>query len=228
MSAASQTHERLLQTLAEQLKLPLIQIARQAEVSDDEACRSIRYTADMALQLVDGYLLGTSLSHQQALEVEPVSLSSLLQETAHKLSRFASDHNCTVHVDLAGRYEPVMAHHASMEAAFTVLGYSLIESRTDPDERHALVLGTHRSRRGLVAGFFANEPRLTADAYRRARVLYGSARQPLPGVSAGASAGIFLADSIFASMASPLHSARHRKLAGLATTLLPSKQLQLV
>lgn len=227
MPVASQTHERLLQTLAEQLKLPLMQIARQAELAGDPASESIRYTADMALQLIDGYLLGTTLSRQQTLELAPVSMSLLLHDTAHKLSRFALNHNCNIQVDLGGKYGPVMAHQASMEAAFTVLGYSLIESRTDGD-KHDIILGTHRSRSGLVAGFFAEEPSLTKDAYRRSRVLYGSARQPMPSVSAASSAGIFLADTILSSMEAPLHSARHKSLAGLAATLLPSKQLQLV
>lgn len=228
MSVATQTHERLLQTLAEQLKLPLMQIARQAELTGGDNNESIRYTADMALQLIDGYLIGTALGRQQTLELEPVSISSLLHDTAHKLTRLARDYNCTIEVDLSGKYEPVMAHHASIQAAFTVLGYSLIESRIDNGKKHTLLLGTHRSRGGLVAGFFAEEPGLTADAYRRARALYGTARQPMPGVSAAASAGIFLADSILTSMEAPLHNARHRKLSGLAATLLPSKQLQLV
>lgn len=228
MPVASQTHERLLQTLAEQLKLPLMQIARQAELEGGETNESIRYTADMALQLIDGYLLGTALGRQQSLELEPVSLSSLLHDTAHKLTPLARDYNCSIEVDLGGKYEPVMAHPASIQAAFTVLGYSLVESRIDNGKKHNLILGTHRSRGGLVAGFFTEEPGLTTDAYRRARALYGTARQPMPGVSAAASAGIFLADSILTSMEAPLHNARHRKRAGLAATLLTSKQLQLV
>jgi hypothetical protein len=228
MSSTSEAHERLLHALAEQLKLPLLQIARQAELAEADTHSSVRYIAEMAMQLIDGYLLNIDVGRQQSLELEPVSISSVLHDTAHKLSRLAREHDCDLNIHLSGKYGPVMAHRQSVEVAFTMLGYSLIESQTVTGERHSLLLAAHRSQKGLVAGFFADESDLTTDAFRRARALYGSARQPLPALSPASSAGIFVADSILSHMSAPLHVARHHKLAGLAATLLPSQQMQLV
>lgn len=228
MSASVQAQERLLQALAEQLKLPLLQIARQAELAKADSHESIRYIAEMSMQLIDGYLLGIASTNQQILELEPVSVSSLLHDTAHKLQTLANEHNCDLEVQISGKYGPVMGHRPSMEAAFTMLGYSIIESRVDTGERQSLLFAAHRSQRGLVAGVFTDEGELTTDAFRRARALYGSARQPIPGMSSSTSAGIFVADTILTNMEAPLHVARHNKLAGLAATLLPSQQLQLV
>jgi hypothetical protein len=62
----------LLRALAEQLKLPLLHIARQAELAtlnEQEAYSAIMRTADMALQLIDGYLLSTDVNAQEALDI---------------------------------------------------------------------------------------------------------------------------------------------------------------
>jgi hypothetical protein len=220
----------LLRGLAEQLKLPLLHIARQAELAtlnEQEAYSAIMRTADMALQLIDGYLLSTDVHAQQALELEPISISSILQDTAHQLSHLAKQYDCEIEVHLSGRYGPVMAHRKSLEAAFALLGYSFIEAGSSEGNRRML-LAAHRSRNGLVAGVFGNQPGLSADMYRRARALYGTARQPMTNVTAAAGAGVFIADSLLAPQSSPIHIAYHQKLAGLAATLLPSQQLQLV
>ncbi len=223
--------ERLLRALAEQLKLPLIQIARQAElasITKKPDLGSISSIADMSLRFIDGFLLSIERQNQEKLELEPVSISSLLNDTAHVLDPLARQHNCELEVHLSGKYGPVMAHEKSLRAAFMLLGYSLVEARTAENERHQLKLAAHRSVSGLVAGLFDNQPGLTTDMFRRGMALYGHARQALPTVSAGAGAGIFVADSLLKAMAAPLHLARHHNLTGLAATLVPSQQLELV
>lgn len=222
--------ERLLRALAEQLKLPLLQIARQAELSStgqNADLQSITSIAEMSLRLIDGFLLTTNQG-QEALKLEPVSVSSLLYDTAEMLRPLASQYECELDVNLSGKYGPVMANEKSLRTAFMLLGYSLIETRTNESTRHQLVLAAHSSARGLVAGLFDNQPGLTNDMLRRGRALYGHARQALPSISANAGAGIFVADTLLKSMAAPLHLARHNSLTGMATTLVPSKQLQLI
>lgn len=225
-------NERLLKVLAEQLKLPLLQIARKAELAagakDITALSSIGYTADMALRLVDSYLLSVQLQSLPFLELEPVSVSAVLQDTAHALNQLAKQYDCELEVHLQGKYQPVMAHRQSLEAAYATLGYAFIESHPDATKKHHVILGAHRSGSGLVAGIFGNQEGLNADMFRRGKALFGSARQTVPGVSPAAGAGIFVADSLLSSMDAPLHLSRHNKLAGLAATLVSSRQLQLV
>ncbi len=223
--------ERLLRALAEQLKMPLLQIARQAElatITKKPNLESISSIADMSLRFIDGFLLSIERSGQQKLELEPVSISMLLDDTAHILEPLARQYNCEIQTHLSGKYGPVMAHEKSLRTAFMILGYSLVEARTAENERHEVMLAAHMSAKGLVAGLFDNQPGLTTDMLRRGRALYGQARQSLPTVSANSGAGIFVADSLLSAMSAPLHLARHHKLTGLASTLVPSRQLELI
>ncbi len=227
----SEPRERLLVALAEQLKLPLLQIARGAELAsleEQDTPAAIAQTADVALRLIDGYILSV-MPTQTELALEPVSISAVLQDTAHRLSQFAKQYDCDLTISLGGKYGPVMANRQNLEAAFTMLGYSFIEAQTKENQkRSSVLLAAHKSTGGMVTGIFGGQDGLTSDMFRRARALYGSARQPLASVSAASSAGIFIADSLLQSMAAPLHMARHHKLSGLASTFIPSQQLQLV
>jgi hypothetical protein len=228
--------ERLLQVLAEQMKLPLLQIARRAELGklngeSETSLSSIELTADGALQLIDSYLLSLKLARAQAsLELEPVSLSAVLSQTAHQLDKLAKQYNCELELHLSGRYEPIMAHRAGLEAALTSLGYVFIEAQSSAPHktRPILKLAAHRGKAGIVAGMFADLEGLSAEMYRRGRSLFGHGRQPLTQLTASSGAGIFVADSLLASMQARLRIAHHQKLTGLAATFNSSNQLRLV
>jgi hypothetical protein len=223
--------ERLLRALAEQLKMPLLHIARSAELGgrdSKEVLASITYTADMAMQLIDSYLLSTDLQAQPSLQLEPVSISSVLQDVAHRLTPLAKQYDYDLDISLSGKYGPVMAHRDSLEAAYMMLGYTMIESQPVSEQRQAVILGAHKSSTGIVAGVFGQQEGLTADMFRRARALYGRSRQPLSSLSSSAGAGIFVADSLLGAMSTSLKVAHHHKMAGFAATLLPSQQLQLI
>ena len=232
---SAEEQQRLLHALAEQLKLPLLQISRQAELvsltNDLAALDTVRMTANSALQLLDNYLLSTRLNGGQVeVALEPVSLSAVLQDTAQHLYEVAGLYQCELELHLAGRYEPVMAHRAGLEAALTSLGYVFIEAQSaQPHKRRPVVtLAAHRSRWGIVGGLYADLEGLSTDMYTRAQTLYGRARQPLTQLSASNGAGVFVADALLSSMSANLRIAHHRKLTGLAATFQPSKQLSLV
>ncbi len=224
--------ERLLRAVAEELKLPLVQIASMAELDAEQGADlgQISLAARMALRLVDGFLLSADLRVAEPLPLEPVSLSSVLTDTAHKLEPLARQHNCDVLVSLSGKYGPAMAHRQSLDSALILLGHSIIEGWTGEGQprRHEVVLGLHRSNTGLVAGVFDNHPGLSTEVLRRGRAFYGSARQTMPAVSSANGAGVFVADALMRSMAAPLHVARHQKRTGLAATFHQSRQMQLV
>lgn len=225
-------NERLLRALAEQLKVPILQIARSAELAQttelDDVFRTIEYTADMTIRLIDSYLLGVRLQTLPTLELEPVSVSAVLQDTASQLGVLARQYNCELRVEIAGKYGPVMAHRQSLEAACMALGYAFIETAPAGGRKHSVVLGAYKNVYGLATGVFSDSHTISADIFRRAKLLYGSASQAVPNLAAGSGAGIFVAESILQTMSAPLKVARHHHLAGLAATLLPSKQLQLI
>ena len=232
MAQKAAVDQRLLLALAEQLKVPLLQIARRAELMQSSSrprqqLAAIELTADNALQLIDHYLLSTRLALQGAV-LEPVSVASVLHSTAEALSKLADDYHCKLELHMSGRYEPVMAHREGLEAALLSLGHDMIEAEVQQTKTPVVTLAAHRGKKGIVAGVFGDTEGLTADMFRRARNLYGQARQPLNTVTAHPATGIFVADSLLHAMSSRLRVAHHHKLSGLAATLLPSQQLALL
>src|SRR5688500_18916876 len=130
----SQDVTQLLRSVADQLKLPLTAIARQAELGQLTGnpalvgLAAVRTHDTAAMALVDCYLLGLQLMQEQtSLALEPVSVSSTLAETANELDGFARQYGTRLELHIAGRYEPVMAHRAGLKSALLALGYALLE-----------------------------------------------------------------------------------------------------
>jgi hypothetical protein len=229
--------DNLLVSVAEQLKVPLTTIARQAELGRLTGditltdAGTIRTQAAAALNLVDSYLLGLELLQAQTqLALEPVSLASLLTETAHDLERFAGQYRVELEVVVAGRYGPVMGHPRALRAALLSLGFALVEAQAAQDQSgpRRLVLATHRTPHGIVTGFYGQYEALHAERWRASLELVGKARQPLTGISAGSGAGLFVADTLMRSMETCLRVGRYQRHAGLAATFQPSQQLAFV
>lgn len=222
---ASHTAEyRLLVALAEELKLPLLQIARESEL---QGSQNIQRASEMALKLIDSYVLGLQSAEQQAFRLEPITLSSVLYDTAEVLRPFAIQNGYEIAIDIDGKFGPVMGDRQVLQHAFTILGYELMNGAPE-GHKPVLTLATHKHKSQIVAGVFTNSLDLTTDAFRRARALVGTGRQLLPVGSAANGAGIFIADMLIKNLSSSFKIARHNKQVGLAATLLPSQQLALV
>lgn len=221
---SSSQEERLLRVLAEQLKIPLLQIAQAAELGQSERLRDIGITAERALHLVDSFVLAAEVDQQQ-LQLEPITLSSVLYDAAQTLQPLADQYDCDLELHLEGKYRPIMADRHTLHAGLVMLGQSFIEAGSTT--RPKVVLAAYKSRNRITAGLFA-ENELPADRFRRALQLYGHARQAMPSLQAAAGAGLFVADALFGAMSAPLQTARHHNLNGLAATFLPSAQLALV
>ena len=226
--------QRLLLSIAEQMKLPLLQISRQVELSRIQQpadLNQIRTLTDNALQLIDSYSLGLQLASQAPFELAPeaVSISSVLYDVDQQLRSLARLYNVQMELNIGGKFGPVLAHRRGLQSALAGLTSALIEAL--PPQATAgnkLQLATHRCRYGIVAGVYANVPSLSNEALRRGRKLYGASRQPLVEVSHTSGAGIFVADAIFRAMRLKLHVSRHHNLYGLGVVLQPSPQLALV
>jgi signal transduction histidine kinase len=224
---------KLLRSIAEQLKTPLAVIARQAELAEllgNPAAvdvKAIRTQATTALTLVESYLLGLQLLYEQTtLELEPVSVSSMLVDVAHELDGFAKQYGTGLELRIAGRYEPVMAHPRGLRSALLSLGYALLESY--PAEDKKLTLAVHRTPHGIVTGVYGDYAQLSSQQWRRAIQLQGQAQQPFRALTGGSGAGIFVAQTILQAMTTKLRVGKHLNQHGLATTLQPSQQLQFV
>lgn len=225
--------QQLLLTVAEQLKLPLLQIGRQAEygrLSGEADLASIQNTADMALRLIDNYALGVRLALEpEQLHLESVSVSSVLYDTAAQLDGLAKMYGVGLELDVSGRFGPVLANRQALQSALVSLGTSLIEALPAlEDSQLKLQLATHRSRYGIVAGIYSDSQQLTSATLASGRRLQGKSRQPFINLTYTSGAGIFVADHIMRAMRLRLQASRHHRLYGLGAVLQPNPQMQLV
>jgi len=147
--------DTLFAALAEQLKTPLLQIARLSEISaGNTSAARIAVISEHALRLVDAYIQ-TQTQSQTKLLLEPLNTSAILYDVANTLAPFANQLDYEIEIDLRGKSVPIMGHRDSLRAMLTLLGASLIEAGAEDDttERY-LVLGTHRSAKGLLVASF--------------------------------------------------------------------------
>jgi hypothetical protein len=227
--------QELLLSLAEQLKVPFVQIARQAELAtltqQEDQLAGITTAATGALKLIDNYILGVQLAQEPnyVFDTEPVSVSSVLYDATAELLPMAKAYGVKLDLDIGGKFTPVMAHRRGLQAALVSLGYALIEALPANDASQLrLQFSAHRCRYGVVAGIYCDAENLSATTLRQGRQLHGQARQPMTQLSPSSGAGIFVADAILQAMQSQLTTSRHHKLHGLAAVLQPNPQLQLV
>lgn len=227
--------EQLLLSVAEQLKLPLLQIARQAELARSEGVqadlKAIETTADMAIRLLDNYLFGARLALEERymLQMEPVSISSVLYDTGQQLDAMAKLYGVDLQLNIGGKFGPVMANRHGLQAAMVSLGSSLIEALSNLEAKSLhLQLAAHRCRYGIVAGMYSNVEQLTTEALRQGRKLNGHARQPLATLTHSNGAGVFVADAILQAMDAQLKVSRHHRLYGLGAVLQANPQTQLI
>jgi hypothetical protein len=229
--------QQLLLSVAEELKLPLLQIARQAEqarLTGKTDPAAIQVTAESALRLLDNYALGVRLALEpEEMAIESVSVSSVLYDAGQQLDALAKSYGVELELNIAGRYGPVLAHRQGLQAALVSLGAALIEAlpaqaAAQNNSQLKLQLATHRSRYGIVAGLYADTKQLSNEALQHGRELQKHSRQPLMNLTHTSGAGIFVADTILKAMKLDLRASRHHRWYGLGTVLQPNHQLQLV
>jgi hypothetical protein len=224
--------ERLFLSLVEQLSRPLLHITRLSELSgaqQDPAWQQVQAIANSSLQLVESYALSLRVQGNiTPLEIEPVTVSSLLYDTATSLRPYAQQYAVELELETGPKLQPILADRSVLQSALTALGQVFVLSQAEAEEPSAVHLSAHRSRYGVVAGLYGQAPGFGADSLRRAYQLNGAARQPLQRLVSGPAAGVFVAESLLRTLSARLHVARYRRLTGLAVTLQPSQQLQLI
>ncbi len=218
--------------------MPFVQIAyaaeRMAQANDpadaEDLRRTIALSSQSALSLIDGYLLGAALQRQGRLQLEPVSVSSVLHDSMQALTPYAKAMGCELRLQLDGKYEPVMAHRSALQSALTSLGYTFIEAASSHEAGDPPVVNlvVRRRQGGISTGVFSNNSSLSPVLLHKAREMHGLIHQPIPGFDSGNASGVFVADVLFNTIETTMKVAQDRGLKGLAATLVPSRQLQLV
>jgi len=214
--------DRLLINIVEHLKLPLINISLKSEVANLSDIKSL---ADNSIRLIDGYILGLNIAQHQ-LDLEPVSVSEVLSDAAHNLSKTAKLYNCNLNLNIEGKFVPVMSSKIEMESAFTLIGQTIIESNTNTNNE--IFISAYKSGDKIVAGIFTGDLKITNETLRKAIVSAGKVSQGLPDFSHSPVTGVYAADLILTRLASRLQVFHHNNLSGLAGNFMPSRQLSLI
>jgi hypothetical protein len=216
----------LFTALAEQLKMPLLQIARLSEMAHEATLPRIGIISEQALRLVDAYIK----SHDQTeLILEPLTTSAVLYDVAEIIAPFAKACDYQIEIDLHGTSRPIMAHRETLKTMLMLLSSSLIEAGIEEEEspRH-LILGTHRSSTGTVVGAFSSHLDVSQRALNMTRQLHGRATQAVPALGSAGGAGLAIADRLSERLQAPLKAYRHRSLSGIGSLFMPSQQLSLI
>lgn len=228
--------EKLFLSLVEQLSRPLASIVRLSELvpsggtaeSTADHWQLVQTMAASSLYLTESYALSLRVHGKLApLQLEPVTVSSLLYDTAEKLAPLAKQYGVELRLDTGFRLRPVVADRAVLQHAFNSLGQVFITAQAQAENSAPVSMLAHRSRYGIVTGMYG-QVAVSADNLRRAYTAQAKARQPLPQLVSGPAAGVFVADHLLHALETKLHAARYHHMTGLATTLQPSWQLQLV
>lgn len=226
----------LFSSLAEQVRVPFLQITHISElahIKDDpielkRLFNEIGISSKAALRLIDGYLLSLHLKQQQVLELEPISIGSVFYDVAQQVDDYAKSHDCDIRLNIKGKNLPVMAQREAVESALINLGYSFIDAIASSDKKVTITLGSGKNSAGVSAGVFSDSSELTAELFKKAKLLKGVAKQPLGLFTAGSGAGVFVADSLFEALGRQLKVAKMQSQKGLAVNLDPSHQLAII
>lgn len=214
---------RLIGSLTEEVKLPLLQIACLAASRGrpDKRLNHISTIADTALQLTDGWLLGLG---KTSLDVEPLALAPVLDEVAQTLAPYAQLEGCRVELDVSSRLRPALAEKQHLKMALTLLAYGLLRGHASG---RRLVLSAYNKRgRWPAVGVLAAGDRPVAESLVRCRRLLERGT-PVPAPSnVGSFASLYLANDLLTHQGGgPLQAVKRRGLGGLVCRLTPSQQL---
>lgn len=228
--AQNGSSNKMLYALAEELKLPFIQVAKNAELGrisgNIDNYKIIETTSEAALKLLDSYVLSSQVQINQApLKLDSVSVTSVLYDSSQNLSRFTKLYNTKIDVVVDGKCGLVMANKSALEAAMTSLAYTFI-CASEPGS--VVTLLAKKGNNNISAGVLSTNSNINKNSLKKAQKLYGNARQPIAELTHNQGAGLYVADTLFSSMDSHLDYSKYRSNKGLMATFLPSKQLALL
>lgn len=220
-------NDQLFAALTQQLRTPLLQIARLSELQNAHVLPKISTISEYALLLVDAYVQACD-QQQTKLDLEPINTNAVLYDVAALLEPIAKTWDYRVEVQNS-KGTPVMVHASTLRTMLALLGASLMEvGSTHEKADHTIVLGAHKSEQGMVIGAFSKDNDISQQAIQLARSLHGRASQAAPGLTMSGSAGLAIADRLSEQLDAPLKAHKHNSLTGIGSLLLPSRQLQLL
>lgn len=197
----------MVSMLADQLRVPLVQIQQLMELGGDGAMQSASILSIQSLRAIDAFLLSRDVSE---LRIEPVAVGAVLYDVAHELEPLAKQYGRYIEIDHRAKYGSLLTNKRHLEYVLGLIGEVLI---TSPAETKHVVLGSHSSQREVVAGVFAgdvssDQPAASAQLWHR-------------------QASYEIAAELAEQLTTHIRGYRHRSLPGMGVRLTPSRQLRM-
>lgn len=226
----------LLKSVAEELRLPLVQISRLAELSRSSAndlssdMKTIESSADLALQLLESYILGVELSdNQREIELSPITVGAVMNDVAHQVHKIADQNNCDILLSIKTS-KPIMGNYEAIKMAYLNIAHSIIlanNSQVDK-KRKSIIFAVYGKGTKNMAGVYGNDVQINKTSWEKSMSMFHKTRQKIPEFSSINGSGFFVASSILESMSLSLHPSKYKGNKGLVAGFPLSQQLQLI
>ena len=210
--------------LADALRTPLLRLHLNSQsVQDPKLLQTI---TEHALRDIDAFMTTYSEASKAQLQIEPISLGSILLDTSQKLSSYAKVTDTTLVVDDHSRHQLVLGNAKLLSQGLEMITKTLCDFASDYPE--PIVTMRADTRHGYPRlGVYRNDIELTAHDVQLAKRLIGGAR-----VNAGlfhqlGALRMLIAGRLLEPLGLTLRSAKSAGDRGLALQLLPSSQVGL-
>lgn len=213
---------RLLKSLAEELKNPLILIARQAEMDNHV---SIQRTAEHTLQLIDSYLLIAQTEYgQKVLPLETVGIGSVIYEVISEFRPLAEQRG----IDLSMQIKDanVMAHRAGLKSALWCLT-ELCSSSAD-NGRKQVKIQTAKQGEKILITVLGEGLELAEKDVELNRRLQGQSRLAAAGKLDDSGVRLAIADTLATTFGQGIKVKKSARFTGFGFDVMNSRQLTLV
>jgi len=226
----------LLKSVAEEIRSPLVQISRLSELARDgksnvfEQLEMIESSADIALQLLESYILGIELDDKQReIELSPITIGAVFSDVAHDVSRLAKNNNFDIEMSIKTQ-KPIMGNYEAIKLAYINIAHEIILncSLEDNQKRKNITFAVISKSDQSMAGIYANNMDINKATWEKSMQIFRKTRQKIPDFSSGNGSGFFVASSILESMSLTLGPSKFKGNKGLSAAFPLSHQLSLV
>jgi len=210
--------------LADALRTPLLRLHLNSQsVQDPKVLQTI---TEHALRDIDAFMTTYSEAKGAQLQIEPISLGSILLDTSQKLQSYSQVTHTTLQVDDHSKHQLVLGNSKLLSLGLEMITKTLCDFVSDyPDPVVTMRADTRHGYPRL--GVYRNDIELTAHDVQLAKRLIGGAK-----VNAGlfqqlGALRIVIAGRLLEPLGLSLRSAKSAGNRGLALQLLPSSQVGL-
>ena len=215
----------MLETFIEQLRSQLLQVHLLSQ--QESAVQDINSLTSGIINLLDNMQIAIDLdARQYKLELEPINLLALAEDTAHELYSSASMHGIELKVS-TNRRQPVLANFDYLKRAYESMVSSIIDLSKNA-EQTTITLRADEQDGATRLGAYSSVIDFSAEDFRSLKKLFGRTARPMARVSTTPVAQLYVADRLRNSRGARLRTSIAQRERGIATVLPVSRQLLLV